>query len=243
MIKYHNKIFAKFFNEHNFIGCRANVSSEYLGIDFTYNKYGHRERDPQYFSDKEYILVGGCSITEGIPINVDDRYTSVLESLSGSPVYNIGLGACGYDAIVRNIINWLYLNKDNKPIHVVTFMPNDTRVILKPKNITSALSTIGTWSKSHEKFVELADMNGYFETNAMLQYRNLKCVLELLNIPYTFIINYTNKVEGHDEYAIKSPLFSEHSVAVDNIHPGEDWHNSMGVALYHHLKSRNIGVN
>ena len=242
-MEYYNKIFDKFLNEHGFIGCHANSSAEYLGIDFTYNKYGHRERDLQYFSDKEYILVGGCSVTEGIPISVSDRYTSVLESLSGIPVYNIGLGSCGYDAIVRNIINWLHLNKNNKPIHVVTLMPSETRVIAKPKYRTSALDMIGAWSRSHEKFVALADMNGYFETNAILQYRNLKCVLELLNISYTFITHYTYQVEENDEYALTAPLFSEHSVAIDNIHPGEDWHKSMGVALYHHLKSRNIGVN
>jgi hypothetical protein len=237
-----NKIFDKYFNDHGFIGCHPYASAEYLGIDFTYNKYGHRERDPEYFSDKEYILVGGCSVTEGIPITVDDRYTNVLESLSGIPVYNIGLGSCGYDSIVRNIINWLHLHQNNLPIHVVTFMPNENRVIVKPKYRTSALDMVGAWTRSYEKFVSIGDTNGYFETNAVLHYRNLKSVLEILNIPYTFITHYTYQVEEHDEYAISAPTFAEHSIAIDNVHPGEDWHKYMGFALYEHLKSRNIGV-
>lgn len=242
MIEYYNKIFDKFINEHGFIGCHSNDETEYLGVEFKYNKYGHRERQPEEYSDSDYILVGGCSVTEGVPIEVKDRYTSVVERLSGIPIYNIGMGSCGYDAIVRNIINWLSKHKENKPIHVVTLMPSEVRVISKPKHRTNAVESIGSWSRAHQKFVVLADKMGYFQTNAFLQYQNLKSVLEMLGISYTFITHYNDQVEGRDEYSFEAPLYVNYDRAIDNLHPGEAWHEAMGIALYQHLKTRNIGV-
>ncbi len=66
----------------------------------------------------DYVLVCGCSQSQGESVSLEKTYSSILQDLLEMPVYNISIGGSGCDFISKNIQEWI-LNFRIKPKHVI----------------------------------------------------------------------------------------------------------------------------
>ena len=57
-------------------------------IDYKYNSWGYRTKEFSELND-DYILVFGCSFTEGIGLNYDDTWASKLGKKLNLDVFNL----------------------------------------------------------------------------------------------------------------------------------------------------------
>ena len=76
-------------------------------ISYIRNSLGHREKEPVDLDYDNYALCVGCSITEGIALEVDTRYSNILRERLKIDTYNMGLSGTGNDVIAHNLIVWL----------------------------------------------------------------------------------------------------------------------------------------
>jgi len=95
-------------------------------LTYTFNNLGYRTPAINTFKDNEFILVFGCSYTEGVGLHEEDLWHSHLSLERGLPIMNLAIGGTGGDIIRLNSV--LY-NKNSlpKPKFVVFQWPGDHR--------------------------------------------------------------------------------------------------------------------
>lgn len=74
-------------------------------VEYEFNDNGHRTIELRDLPE-EFILVTGCSHTEGIGLSAEDRYSDIISRELNIPVYNMGLAASGPDLIYHNLSLW-----------------------------------------------------------------------------------------------------------------------------------------
>jgi hypothetical protein len=72
-------------------------------IEYNYNSWGYRTKEFEELSD-DYILVMGCSFTEGVGLYQQDMWATKLGKELGKDVFNLGMGATGPDFMMYNTI-------------------------------------------------------------------------------------------------------------------------------------------
>ena len=72
-------------------------------IEYKYNSWGYRTKEFSELSD-DYILIFGCSFTEGIGLHYDDMWSTKLGKKLNLDVFNLGMGASGADYQFYNTI-------------------------------------------------------------------------------------------------------------------------------------------
>ena len=94
---------------HNFLRYGSNPYTE-ESITYKMNEYGFRS-DP--FEPSNYRLAFiGCSITEGIGLPLEETfsyqvYSNIKKAIGKEfPYWNLGLGGCGLDSIIRSYYNF-----------------------------------------------------------------------------------------------------------------------------------------
>ena len=65
-------------------------------IEYKYNSWGYRTKEFKDLED-DYILIFGCSFTEGIGLYYDDMWATKLSKELKLDVFNIGMGGTGVD--------------------------------------------------------------------------------------------------------------------------------------------------
>ena len=95
-------------------------------LQYNFNSMGYRTGQLNRFNDNEFILVFGCSYTEGIGLHEHDIWHSHLSRKFACPIMNLALGGTGGDVIRLNSV--LY-NRNNfpKPKLVIFQWPGDHR--------------------------------------------------------------------------------------------------------------------
>jgi len=91
-------------------------------VSYTYNSFGFRDEE---FDDRPCGLALGCSHTEGVGIPQSAAWPSVLGKLSGTHVWNLGVGGSGIDTCFRLLEHWLPILK---PQFVTMCIPPADRV-------------------------------------------------------------------------------------------------------------------
>lgn len=96
----------------------------YRNVKITYkrNSWGHRCKEFADLDKSNYILTVGCSLTEGIGLELEKTYTHVLAEKLGCDYYNMGLGGCGIDIVKHNLTMWLATIK-SKPKLIIMQWP------------------------------------------------------------------------------------------------------------------------
>lgn len=82
-------------------------------IEYKYNSWGYRTKEFSELSD-EYMVVFGCSFTEGIGLQYDDIWSTKLSKELKVDVLNLGIGGSGPDTVFYNTIlfhNFVLKNK------------------------------------------------------------------------------------------------------------------------------------
>lgn len=72
-------------------------------IEYNYNSWGYRTKEFEELLD-DYILVMGCSFTEGVGLYQQDMWATKLGKELGKDVFNLGMGATGPDFMMYNTI-------------------------------------------------------------------------------------------------------------------------------------------
>ena len=65
-------------------------------IEYKYNSWGYRCKEFDDLND-DYILIFGCSFTEGIGLGRSDMWTTKLGKKTGLDIFNLGMGGTGVD--------------------------------------------------------------------------------------------------------------------------------------------------
>ena len=94
-------------------------------IEFRYNAYGYRTHQFDNISSP-YLLVAGCSLTEGHGLHLSQTWANKLETQSQTTVINLAKGGANAEFVGQNIINWI--NSDFRyPDAIVLQWPNPFR--------------------------------------------------------------------------------------------------------------------
>lgn len=92
-------------NEANFKNHPKSGYTEH-SIIYKYNSYGFRTEEFDFKSNKPSILCLGCSMTEGVGVNIDEAWPShIQKELTEFNVYNLGVGGGSSDTVARMLCN------------------------------------------------------------------------------------------------------------------------------------------
>ena len=252
---YKNGLLGYIFTHHNenFSGSdhekKFNINLKIMGPEWYYadkskvtynrNKYGHRSPPLNSLDLDNYILVTGCSHTEGIGLEEDKRYGNLLAKYLNANFYNLALGGTGQDAVFYNLLQWK-LNVPKSPKLLVYQVPTDGRFLKynDDPHDKHVYSPLGIWSTNFgaEKFVsygDLIDLN-YWETQKTLI---LSVITKMFDCPI-ITLNYNS--------ALKNPLIPKYKndlewdfedIARDCSHPGINSHKKIADQIFEFYKS------
>jgi hypothetical protein len=94
-------------------------------VEFNYNSYGYRS-DNFNKELKEYIVISGCSLTEGHGLHLEQTWGKKLEKKLNIPVVNLAKGAANAEFVSQNLINWIN-SEFNKPTVIIAQWPDPYR--------------------------------------------------------------------------------------------------------------------
>lgn len=197
---------------------RSEMNSEY-----------HRTISPDTITS-DYILVCGCSQSQGESVRLQKTYSSLLQESLGIPVYNMSISGSGCDFISTNIQEWC-LNFPIKSKHIIVqWSHTDTRMYhvrdqqiyhLGPWTIDKNLRH-DLWKKEHELqsiYTDNIDKIGQRSVNARLELQ------EFLNGQK---INFTEfKCGDHNNIFSDIDNIQRIDVASDGSHIGEKSHQNL----------------
>lgn len=216
-------------------------------ISYSYNSNGHRCKNISEIDLSNYILFTGCSITEGVGLELEKTYPYLISQRLNMDYYNLSLGGTGSDVVFYNLAIWN--EKINiKPKFIICQIPYYTRflrLILDPESITNKIyeefACEGSWSERDvTKFMMYGEDIYYFKTKMILLYHYLKS----LNVPIYFV-----SVLNFDEEMRSIPWLKEEKCfplihlddARDLIHQGILSHEDLTTRFlnyFHEFKER-----
>jgi hypothetical protein len=142
-------------SEENFIKNKEIYGKEWYyynkDIEYKYNSWGYRTKEFSELND-DYILVLGCSFTEGIGLDYDDIWATKLGKKLNLDVFNLGIGGSGSDITGYNTILFhnFVLTNNKLPKYVIYQWTFENRTSYMFNN-ESNLIDIETFSISYPK--------------------------------------------------------------------------------------------
>lgn len=216
-------------------------SWEYNSMPISYirNEYGHRSGKITELNLDNYILFTGCSITEGIGIPVESRYSNLLSDMLKCDIYNLGLGGTGNDIIFYNLMSWFSIIK-TKPKLVVLQWTSEYRYAIIDKENTSDVSIYGPWNEPEKNFLIEGSNNGYFVSKKSMFEQLIKKVID---VPIIEIIPHhvNRKNEPTSRYQLFTPMKELlGDVARDLSHPGIKSNKMLSEKLFNLIKKEEL---
>lgn len=97
-------------------------------IEYKYNSWGYRTKEFSELSN-DYMVVFGCSFTEGIGLHYDDIWSTKLSKKLNIDVFNLGIGGSGPDVVFYNttLFHDFVLKNKKLPKYVIYQWPFDNR--------------------------------------------------------------------------------------------------------------------
>lgn len=114
-------------------------------ITYAYNSHGYRDVE---FDQRDCAIAFGCSFTHGTGICQEQTWPSVLSSLLGLHVWNLGVGGASLDTVFR--LGQHYIPMLN-PKFVAVLTPPNTRFEYHNKDnfIVTSVNTFNETSSKH----------------------------------------------------------------------------------------------
>jgi hypothetical protein len=218
-----NEIFSGFDSEELFKQSLITKDNDWYyrthPISYIRNSTGHRSKELSDVDLNNYILFTGCSLTEGIGLELEKTYSYITSKNLNCDYYNLGLAGTGSDVVTYNLVQWHNIVKTS-PKAVVIQWPWSGRysVINKDKGMDH-LTTIGPWSAKNSpeisRFLTYGELStvSYFTSKKAIAQRLIK---SLFNCPVIEI-----DMDTFDKYGIDFDKMSR-----DGVHPGIDFHTS-----------------
>jgi hypothetical protein len=169
-------------------------------ISYVRNNNGHRCKNIEDIDLDNYILIIGCSQTEGIGLKIEDTYPYLLSKKLNCDYYNLGICATGIDVLNYNLVTWFAKIKKPPKLLVVQW-PNQVRMTLinYPKYKTFEYTPHGIWSsyvKDIGEFLVLGEQINFFKTTKTLT-KNI-----IRNIATCPIIEVSTSYDGSSDVDI-----------------------------------------
>lgn len=210
---------------------------EYAKMPLTYerNSFGHRSKEFSDLNLDNYILCTGCSLSEGIGLPVNKRYSNVLASMLNCDMYNMSIGGSGNDVIFYNLVTW-FTNVPIKPKLVVIGWTSRDRFLTEKNNL------IKLYNRSHdevEDFLVMGDDIDYFSSKTALLKNLIRKIISvpIIEIPWS---NESPNELGKPIHTVKFTQEDNVDSARDLMHPGIKSNHNIAVMLYNYINSNSL---
>lgn len=222
--------------EYNlFLKNRHKVDPKYLGKDIIYNfnQQGYRTKDIHDL-EKEFVLVFGCSHTEGIGNFEEDIWCSQLLNKKGIDFLNLGKAASGPDVQYLNTVQWIK-NSLPLPTLVIYQWPQTFRKSFCYSENNNLVLKQNNLFFEHEKL----DSNWYLKRycieegemclNNYRDFETCNLLWDKQNVP---VINWSWQGDFEKEYKNLQIIETEDTGrARDLMHDGPDIHRQVAEQL------------
>lgn len=236
--KEHKNKKLKAYNEDEykqFIKQKHLVDRKYLerDIEYNFNSQGYRTTEIAEL-DRDFVLVFGCSHTEGIGNFEEDIWCAQLLDKKGIDFLNLGKAGSGPDIIFYNTIQFLK-NNYPRPKAVINQWPQNFRksfayklskdIILKHHNINTKNEKRDTlWFLKR-----YCQESGEMSMNNFMHYNTVNQLWKNLNIP---VLNWTWKGDFTEEFEDLNIIETKDTGrARDLEHDGADIHKQVSTKL------------
>lgn len=214
-------------SKENYYKCVSEIEDWYykdVEITYKFNKHGHRCKNIDEIDLDNYILITGCSHTQGIGLELEKTYAYLLSSKLGCDYYNMAIPASGADVAQHNILNWYY-TISKKPKLIVIQWPDHSRFVSYNPEYQNLIPR-GTWQKENEveKFIVDCENSGAFYARKKL---NTDLLFNMIDSPL-IRFNYGGQV-AYESDPIKMRRID---VARDLSHSGIKSHETVTEMLY-----------
>lgn len=190
-LKFHNADTREDYHKHlREFGNRWRYSNK--EIIYSYNELGYRTEELDYYRDKEFILVMGCSHTEGIALAEDEVWHYPLRKQFGVEILNAGVAGSGTDIQLMN--SMLFLKNYNvRPKAVVIQWPNLSRFEYKGEHLAMNLMPVLVDNPFNDTTYEFDRMMKFYKvwisdnndlTHSQIFIETTRLMWKFANIPY-----------------------------------------------------------
>jgi len=125
-----------------------------IPIKYCYNSKGYRDcKEFEEYEDGNFILVFGCSYTEGVGLHSEDIWHYHIGKELGLDVVNLGVSGTGCDFQVVNTMQWL--KKYSKPKFVFYQWPGKDRKYFIVGEDEVRTSIPAQWEDAESDYVDL----------------------------------------------------------------------------------------
>lgn len=202
-------------------------------IEYCFNSQGYRTKEIKNL-DKEFVLVFGCSHTEGVGNFEEDIWCSQLLTNKGIDFLNLGKAGSGPDIQYLNTLQWI---KNNYPLPVLviyqwpqTFRKSFSykkreKIFLKHHNVNNSIEKKDTEWYLKRYCVEEGEMT----VNNYKDYASSNLLWNLIDVP---VLNWTWQGDFETDYDNLNIIETEDTGrARDLMHDGPDIHRQVADKL------------
>lgn len=185
-------------------------------IQYRYNNYGFRSDDDFEVGSSGGVIYLGCSLTEGIGLNVEDTWAYRMHANLGGRFYNLGQSATGIETQYRLMRAWVPMLRPSAVLTLGAIGPR--RELLGD---TGTL-VIGPWMDAydvgHTEHALMGELEHAISTQRTLD--AMRHVAMRFGVP----LYMPSRETAGRAFAARSP----DDCARDGIHWGRGWHAEMG---------------
>jgi hypothetical protein len=215
---------------------KSKVNPIYLekDIEYSFNQHGYRTKDIKDL-DKDFVLVFGCSHTEGVGNFEEDIWCSQLLNAKGIDFLNLGKGGSGPDIQYLNTLQWIR-NDFLTPSLVIYQWPQTFRksfsyiynnhIYLKNHNVHNEVEKKDTDWYLKRYCVELGEMY----LNNYVHYHSANFLWQSIHVP---VLNWSWEGDFECEFENLHIIKTEDTGrARDLMHDGPDIHKQVADQLF-----------
>jgi hypothetical protein len=232
------------------IGLQSKTEHDIFGestITSKYNSYGYRTDE---FNDNlnKYIVISGCSLTEGYALTLDQTWHKKLEQKLNIPLVNLAKNGANAEFVSQNLTNWIDSNC-NKPLAMIIQWPNPMRLL----HWKDGQSVFVIPSHNYDELYKLKIINGneYFFVNWIQSIIKLDVLCKSKGIPILHLhfefptkldavldIVKQNNIELHVDYKVPHKSWKKDYAAPDKLHHSEQCNEQWADRIYKLLTLR-----
>jgi hypothetical protein len=190
-------------------------------ISYKRNSLGHRTVELKELNLDNYIICTGCSITEGIALEEQYRYSSLLRKELNVDVYNMGVASSGNDTLVHNLLTWLS-SIEKKPKFIVIQWTDIHRFMTMDYDDTIQLKGLWLNTEPHiTRFITSGDEIHYFQSKSKYLRNLLKTIVNIPIIEIPWSTDFP-KTDNQTDIILSKTNFVDYGR--DFMHPGIKTH-------------------
>jgi hypothetical protein len=188
---------------------------EQNSVEYCYNSAGYR--NPEFdIVQTDYILVLGCSHTEGIGLPLEQTWVSKLQQMIGCSLVNLGKAGAGADFVAQNLQNWLSVALP--PRAVIIQWPNPCRAVHWNKGQAHFCHSMATDTLYKEKVIQ-GEENFFLPWCSSIIQSNWVC--KQINVPVLNLCFETPESVAPTLLILNQKGIDLH---LDQKQPGLTWH-------------------